>query len=117
MDDCHVRLSLNITEDQGRGSIFENIEKINDYITSRLHAKINLTKKTQMEPKLDMKASMEEKLALQANQMVKWQDKKAQMKMEADKLLLSSVEQIELAVTEKFSRAEKDINERLYILV
>lgn len=85
-----MRLSLNITEDQGRGSVFENIEKINDYITSRLHAKINLTKKTQLESTFDMKASMEEKLAVEANRMVKWQDKKAQMKMEADKLLLSS---------------------------
>jgi hypothetical protein len=39
------------------------------------------------------------------------------MKMEADKMLLSSVEQIELAITEKFSRAEKEINERLFVLV
>lgn len=45
-DDMHVELSLAITEDQGKGSIWSNIEELNAYISSRLCAKVNLTKKS-----------------------------------------------------------------------
>jgi hypothetical protein len=38
------------------------------------------------------------------------------MKMEADKLLLSSVEQIEDKIREKFNRAQKDLDDRIFII-
>ena len=44
-DDMHVNLSLAITEDQGKGSIFKHIEEINEYVSKRLFAKIDLTRR------------------------------------------------------------------------
>jgi len=49
LDNLHVDLSMAITEDQGVGSIWANIEKINTFISKRLFAKINLTKKKQVD--------------------------------------------------------------------
>lgn len=38
------------------------------------------------------------------------------MKMEADKLLLSSVEQIEVAIKDKFRRAQEELDTRMLII-
>ena len=49
--------------------------------------------------------------------MVKTAEKKQQMQLEADKLLLSSVEQIELSIHKKFEQASKELDDRLYLLL
>ena len=36
-----------------------------------------------------------------------------EMKMEADKLLISSVEQIEIAIKDKFQKAQDDLDNRM----
>ncbi len=40
----HAKFGKQILEDLGSGSIFENIIKINEYCTSKLMTKIDLTK-------------------------------------------------------------------------
>jgi hypothetical protein len=45
-DNMHVALSLAITQDQGKGSIFTHIADINQYLSERLFCKIDLTRET-----------------------------------------------------------------------
>ena len=48
-DTMHSKYAKQILEDQGSGSIFENILQINDYISKRLNAKVDLTRDDQIE--------------------------------------------------------------------
>jgi hypothetical protein len=56
---------------------------------------------------------MKQQMAEMAEELIRRQEKKMEMKMEADKLLLSSVEQIEVAIKDKFQKAQDDLDNRM----
>jgi hypothetical protein len=105
-DDMHLELSLAITQDQGKGSIFANITQINELLQSRLRAKVNLTAKNQL---VDVQTSTDIKnqMLKMAEDLITKQERKMEMQMEADKLLLSSVEEIQAAINERFVQAQE----------
>lgn len=48
-----------------------------------------------------------------AEELIRKQEKKMEMKMETDKLLVSSVEQIEVTIKEKFKAAQEELDSRM----
>jgi len=56
---------------------------------------------------------MKQQMAEMAEELIRRQEKKMEMKMEADKLLISSVEQIEVAIKDKFQKAQDDLDNRM----
>ena len=44
----HVTMATQIADDQGKGSIFENILKINEYCSQLLKIKVDLTRENQL---------------------------------------------------------------------
>lgn len=62
--ETYFEMQKAILHDQGQGSIFKNILEINDYISERLKAKIDLTKINQRSDQMAEADNLMDKMAI-----------------------------------------------------
>lgn len=98
-DKMHLYISRAILNDQGSGSIFQNILKINDEMSARLDVKIDLTKQDQ--------------LAEGAKETADPGAKQRRIRQHQENVIQNQVADIERRVLVKFKDAERDFDNRM----